>query len=100
MADYFTGEQELEIGDAVRVYEKIIADLQADNASGMDHSAAIAHFQSILAANQSALVDEVPTPLRCPACTKPERLECEYGHEIDPATGFSVGIEYLPLGAH
>ncbi len=98
MPDILTGEEELEVSEAVQAFEAAIARLDP-----VTDAAKIQFIQEqILAPMTEVIEEEIPTPLLCTTCNDPAILpkgKCpSCGSALD-ANGRCINPPaYLPLG--
>lgn len=95
--DLLTGEEEIEIAEAIEAYKRAIErlDPQTDAAS-------IASLQEKVDALEQTIEAEIPTALLCPTCNHPDDLppqRCPTSGHVLGEDGYAIGGKaYLPAG--
>lgn len=100
MPDVLTGEEEIEVIEAIQAFKNAQARLDEQDPT---EALQIKGLQDRIDMLIKTIEDEIPTPLKCP-CNHPSLLpplKCEFGHVLDK-DGYSTepGDEpmYIPSG--
>lgn len=94
MPDLLTGPQEREVEEVIDAYREALDAIDLTDPTKKD---AIARLEFLIKVNTETLDWEIPSPRLC-VCNRPKQFTCQFGHLIDPATGYSFVEEYLPAG--
>lgn len=98
MPDLLTGEEEIEIAEAIDAFKSAIQRLDPQT-----DAAGIASLRSKLDALTQIMEEEIPTALLCPTCNYPEDLPTQRcptsGHKLGPdGKRAQDTVAYLPIG--
>lgn len=97
MPDILTGEEEVEIAEAISALEGAISRLNPIGDAGT-----IADLQVKIDALSETIENEIPTAMLCPSCNDPAILPPNHcpqsGHELGLNGQAKVQPAYLPIG--